>query len=168
MNIESNVSKISEQMALYQSISVVLLVLAVIFTIAAVVVWFVFKIPHSFKVLTGIGAGRELEKIKSDTRAGIANISVNDNRAVLNWNTTGYTKPAATVAGNMSGSEETELLQDVYDGSEETQLLTDLDLSSEETVLLSDLIGDDEKTTVLNSGFEIEEEIKFTGADQLL
>ncbi len=168
MNIESNVSKISEQMTFYQTLSVVLLALAVIFTIAAIVVWFVLKIPHSFKVLTGIGAGRELQKIKSDTKAGLANKSVTDNKAVLNWTTSSFSNPASAEVVPPKGFEETQLLTDVYDGSEETQLLSEVISDTEETQLLSDIEDRASESPAINIDFEVEEEIKITGSNESL
>ena len=151
MNIESNVSKISQQTSLFNNLSIIFLVLAIIFAIAAIVVWFVFKIPHSFRVITGIGAGREIQKIKTDTKSGVAPKSVDGNKAILTWNTSEIFNKKVDIVTESDGSEETMLLSDIED-ADATQLLSEV-----------------EKEKVIDkNGFEIEEEIKFTGAEEIL
>ena len=131
MNVQANVETITEQTQLFQSIAIILLVITIALFIASVVIFIVFKIPHSFRVLTGIGMNKEISKTSADNRTR--------QKATLSWNTSGALNKKVEVAN------ETTILE-----PEETTILSDPDattiLVSEETTIL----GSDE-TTVLGS-----------------
>lgn len=128
-----------------------MIVLSISFGILAIVLWFVFKIPHSIKVLTKIGASKDIQSF------GNVNIRRTSN-AVLTWNTS-----------EMLDKNPEESKVEAYD-DEATILL------EEETALLQvespeDVETGAEKETGLESpkendkGFEIQEEIIITGTE---
>ena len=128
-----------------------MIVLAICFGILAIVLWFVFKIPHSIKVLTKIGASKDIQSF------GNVRVSRTSN-AVLNWNTS-----------EMLDKNPEENIPESYE-DEATILL-------EETILLQEESEQDfetsveEKETGIESpkendkGFEIQEEIIITGTE---
>ncbi|MBP5598151.1 MAG: hypothetical protein J6Y02_22475 [Pseudobutyrivibrio sp.] len=128
-----------------------MIVLAICFGILAIVLWFVFKIPHSIKVLTKIGASKDIQSF------GNVRVSRTSN-AVLNWNTS-----------EMLDKNPEENIPESYE-DEATILL-------EETILLQEENEHDfetsveEKETGIESpkendkGFEIQEEIIITGTE---
>ena len=134
----TNINDISGQTDFLNTMSLILMIFSIAFLVAAIVLWFVFKIPHCFKVLTGIGAGKSISKLEEGAKRGEASYYVNtDVKAALSWNTSA------------------KLNRYTSDGNDETQLL------DEETVVLFD------ETVVLDSsdGFEINEDIMMTGAN---
>lgn len=165
MNLQTNVETITEQTQLFQSIAVILLALAIVFLIASIVIFIVFKIPHSFRVLTGMGMNKEMSRAAAGDRKR--------QKATLNWgasdslnkrieNETTILEDEETMiltgadATTLLGSEETTVL-----GSEETTLLGSEEttlLGTEETTLLSDYEAN-------NSMFEMEDDIKITGSN---
>ena len=143
----TDVTNVTEQMQLYQTLGLTLLIVAVVFTIMAIVFWFVLKIPHSIKVLTGMGVEKEIKKISSTTKSGMGYAGKNQQKAVLSWNTSG-------LLDNNAVDDETVLLSEV----EETTVLNTND-EDEGTVLLTDL---NNPTSEKVAGFEIEDEIVIT------
>ncbi len=143
----TDVTNVTEQMQLYQTLGLTLLIVAVVFTIMAIVFWFVLKIPHSIKVLTGMGVEKEIKKISSTTKSGMGYSGKNQQKAVLSWNTSG-------LLNNDAVDDETVLLSEV----EETTVLNTND-EDEGTVLLTDL---NNPTSEKVAGFEIEDEIVIT------
>lgn len=59
-----DVTEVARKASDYQTISVVLMISAILCAVAALVLWFVFRIPHAFSVLTGIGARREIAQLE--------------------------------------------------------------------------------------------------------
>ena len=128
-----------------------MIVLAICFGILAIVLWFVFKIPHSIKVLTKIGASKDIQSF------GNVRVSRTSN-AVLNWNTS-----------EMLDKNPEENIPESYE-DEATILL-------EETILLQEESEQDFETSVeeketgiespkeKDKGFEIQEEIIITGTE---
>ncbi|MBR5649634.1 hypothetical protein [Pseudobutyrivibrio sp.] len=128
-----------------------MIVLAICFGILAIVLWFVFKIPHSIKVLTKIGASKDIQSF------GNVRVSRTSN-AVLNWNTS-----------EMLDKNPEENIPESYE-DEATILL-------EETILLQEENEQDVETSVeeketgiespkeKDKGFEIQEEIIITGTE---
>ena len=151
MNINSNVEAITEQTQFYDNLSILLLLVAIVLVVAAVVIFIVFDIPHSFRVLTGVGAGRKSKKDSLKER--------DKEKAKISWGTSKLLKKeenedATTVLSN----DETVVLID----SDATTVLMDNDAT---TVLASD------ETTVLNTGnenlvFQMQDDIKITGSDK--
>jgi hypothetical protein len=149
MNLQTNVETITEQTQLFQSIAIILLGVAIMLFIVSVVFFIVFKIPHSFRVLTGIGISKEIKKAAVDNSAR--------KRATLSWNTSGSLNQAAD-------DKETTVLEEMETtvlGEEETTVLTEEEINAglAETTLLSDY--EDE-----NSLFEMEDDIKITGSNK--
>lgn len=128
-----------------------MIVLAICFGVLAIVLWFVFKIPHSIKVLTKIGASKDIQSF------GNVRVSRTSN-AVLNWNTS-----------EMLDKNPEENIPESYE-DEATILL-------EETILLQEENEQDFETSVeeketgiespkeKDKGFEIQEEIIITGTE---
>lgn len=142
----TDVTNVTDEIQLYQTLGLTLLIVAMVFAIMAIVIWFVLKIPHSIKVLTGMGVEKEIKKISSTTKSGLGYAGQNHQKAVLSWNTSGLLK------NNAVDDNETVLLSEV----EET---TVLNADAEDTVLITDLNNPiPEKVT----GFEIEDEIVIT------
>lgn len=170
MGINSNATSINEQMSFYSTLSMVLLVVAIIFFITAIVLWFVFKIPHSFRVLTGVGVDKEIREISSATKTGNEYAHQSHNKAVITWNTSGMLNRVP------ASEEETALLLEDSDSttvleSEETQLLgvqpTPNQMWADETIVLNQS-EDAGGNMPSSSDFEIEEEIIITGTDKKL
>ena len=142
MEFNSSVNMINEQASEYQQLVIVLIVVASIFGIAAIVIWFVFDIGHSIKVVTGMGVGREIKKIKEDTKEGKGAKSNGNYKTVTNWSTSGLLKRS-----------------DSTDFGEKTAVLESLE-ECEETVVLENKNP--------SEAFVIEEEIKLTGTNEKL
>lgn len=173
-----NANEIAEKISFYENLALILIILAIVFTIVSVALWFVLKISHSIRVISGVGVDKEIKKISEDTQHGNVYSKQSHKTAALSWNTSGLLDKEAK-------SDETQLLED--DGtallvSDETQLLGDQDATTilgadpdATTVLGADLdattvlgVFDPDATTVLTPGacngdFEIEEEIVITG-----
>ena len=160
MNLQTNVETITEQTQLFQSIAVILFALAIVFLIASIVIFIVFKIPHSFRVLTGMGMNKEISKAAAGDRKR--------QKATLNWGT----------SGPLNSDEETMLLADsdatTVLGCDETTVLgcdeTTVLGCDETTVLGCDetTVLDSDETTVLtgiNDIFQMEDDIKITGSN---
>ena len=176
MNLQANVETITEQTQLFQSIAIILLVITIALFIASIVIFIVFKIPHSFRVLTGIGMNKEISKTNSDNRTR--------QKATLSWNTSGALNKKAPVENETTilESNETTILSDmdattVLAGEETTVLVSDETTvlgSDETTVLVSDetTVLNSDETTLLsdmedsNSLFEMEDDIKITGSNK--
>lgn len=180
MSLQSNVETITEQTQLFQSLAIILMVVAIAFFIAAIIIFIVFKIPHSFRVLTGVGLNKEINKAASGER--------NRQKAALTWGTSGaLTKrvdddatsllvedetiilcndDATTVLDSVAGSEETTILGG-GSFSEETTVLDSFSGNDETTVL--DSLSENDETTVLSGAeniFQMEDDIKITGSNK--
>ncbi|MBQ3773018.1 MAG: hypothetical protein II833_01375 [Pseudobutyrivibrio sp.] len=142
----TDVTNVTEQMKFYQTLGLSLLVIAIVFALIAIVFWFVLKIPHSIKVLTGMGVEKEIRKISSTTKTGMEYIGKNRQKAALSWNTSGLLNKSSV------DSDETVLLSEV-------EATTVLDSDDEGTVLLSDI---NRPVAEKVAGFEIEDEIVIT------
>ncbi|MBP5326006.1 MAG: hypothetical protein J6Y86_11005 [Pseudobutyrivibrio sp.] len=137
----TSLNNLSGQTEFLNTMSLVLMIISVTFLVAAIVLWFVLKIPHSFKVLTGVGSGKSISKLKEGSKSGTAYYVNTDVHASLNWNTSSKLDNRAFVNKN----------------DDETVIL------NEDTVLLN------EETVVLNNsndGFEINEDIIFTNGNR--
>ncbi|SDI35738.1 hypothetical protein SAMN05421493_11245 [Pseudobutyrivibrio sp. 49] len=174
MNLQTNVETITEQTQLFQGIAIILLVVAIALFIASIVIFIVFNIPHSFRVLTGMGMNKEMSRAASGERKRA--------KATLSWGSSdNLNKNAAiSISSALNNAEEdaTTLLAD-----EETTLLSNGDdttvLNSDETTVLgcdeTTVLGCDEttvldsdETTVLtgiNDIFQMEDDIKITGSN---
>ena len=158
MNLQTNVETITEQTQLFQGVAIILLVTAIALLIASVVLFIVFNIPHSFRVLTGMGMNKEISRASADNRTR--------QKATLNWNTSGSLNKKVENETTILVSEETVILCDedattVLDSEETTVLGTEETtlLGTEETTLLSDYEDGE-------SLFEMEDDIKITGSDK--
>ncbi len=176
----SNATTINEQMSFYSTLSIVLMAIAIVLLVAAIVMWFIFKIPHSFRVLTGAGVEKEIRQLSSATKSGAGYIDNGKNKAVISWNT-------STNLNTKTQDDETELLinnsqytmNNLVDNEatmvldqgaplESNMAFDSQNFDPEATMVLDDLNFDPEATTVLDGnqkpdGFEIEEEIIITG-----
>ena len=158
MNLQTNVETITEQTQLFQGVAIILLAAAILMLIATIVIFIVFNIPHSFRVLTGMGMNKEMSRAAAGDRKR--------QKATLNWNTSGSL--------NKNVENETTILED-----EETVILSSVDatavLETEETTVLgceeTTLLGTEETTLLSdyeanNSLFEMEDDIKITGSNK--
>lgn len=158
MNLQTNVETITEQTQLFQGIAIILLAAAILMLIATIVIFIVFNIPHSFRVLTGMGMNKEMSRAAAGDRKR--------QKATLNWNTSSSL--------NKNVENETTILED-----EETVILSSVDatavLETEETTVLgceeTTLLGTEETTLLSdyeanNSLFEMEDDIKITGSNK--
>lgn len=168
MSLQSNVETITEQTQLFQSLAIILMVVAIALFIAAIIIFIVFKIPHSFRVLTGVGLNKEINKAASGER--------NRQKAALTWGTSGaLTKRVDDDATSLLVEDETIILCNddattVLESNFDSEATTVLDApaGSEETTVLGNF-SDSEETTVLSEapiGFEIEDDIRITGSNQ--
>ena len=106
-------SNIVQQTQLFNSISIVLMVTAITFLVVAMILWFVFDIKHSIKVLARIGANKETVSYRTP--------GLQSNKAVLSWNTSEMLKTKKVYE-----AQETEILDAATEIlNDETQLLTD-------------------------------------------
>ena len=105
--------------------------------------WFVLDIPHSIRVLTGLGAAKSIDELTEGAKHGLMRNSSSKLQASLNWNTSA--KLDRTVPKVQQEALETELL------SPETELL----------------FPETPETEILE-GFKIEEDIIITGTDKKL
>ncbi len=168
MSLQSNVETITEQTQLFQSLAMILLIVAIALLIASVVIFIVFKIPHSFRVITGMGLNKEMKKATSAER--------NRQKATLTWNTSEILANQADNEATMVLAEEetillcddnaTTLLNEMR-GSEETTVLSEAS-GSEETTVLNEKNDSDETTVLSNndSFFAMEDDIKITGSNK--
>jgi hypothetical protein len=187
-----NANEIAEKISFYENLSLILIILAIVFAIISIVLFFVLKVSRSIRVLSGMGVDKEIRKISEDTQLGNSYSKQSHSKAALNWTTSDMRNPNPA-------TEETQLLDDAngtYAG-DETQLLVEdpdattiLGAASDATTVLgtnvdadaTTVLGadtdfdattvlsntDPDATTVLsetaqNVGFEIEEEIVITG-----
>ena len=168
MSLQSNVETITEQTQLFQSLAMILLIVAIALLIASVVIFIVFKIPHSFRVITGMGLNKEMKKATSAER--------NRQKATLTWNTSEIlANQVDNEATMVLAEEETILLRDdnattllnEMRGSEETTVLSEAS-GSEETTVLNEKNDSDETTVLSNndSFFAMEDDIKITGSNK--
>lgn len=135
-----SVEQINQQAAQTRQLGFVLIIIAIVFAIVAVILWKILEISHSIKVITGVGVGKELKKIKEESQSGSGLYQGNRLKSVITWNTSGLLK---------------------RDHSSQ--------LSDEQTTVLEECNLSDEQTTVLEEsqyGFVIEEEIRITGTDK--
>lgn len=103
-----------QQTQLFNNIAIVLAVTAITFLIVAVVLWFVFDIAHSIRVLTRIGTNKDVAITKTP--------GVQKSNAVLNWNTSEMLKTKKVYE-----CPETEILDSSTELlNNETQLLTEV------------------------------------------
>ncbi|WP_028243212.1 hypothetical protein [Pseudobutyrivibrio ruminis] len=137
MNVQSNIETITEQTQFFTNLSIIFLVIAIALLIAEIIIFIVFKIPHSIRVLTGMGGGK---KVKART-------TPRDNKATVSWNTSELLK-------NKSTNEDATTVLD----SDETTILE----NDDETTILDQKVVSDE-TTVL---FEMEDDIRIVGSNQ--
>ena len=72
----------------YNLLSVISLVMFVILTVMAIVMWFKLDIMHYFAVLTGSEAKRSIDKIRKDAASGEVQLDRHRrNKAIVSWNT---------------------------------------------------------------------------------
>lgn len=183
MNSQFTVETITEKINQYNNIAFVLLVASIAMLVSAIVLFITLNIPHSIRVLTGMGMSKEINKISSDAKNGKVRASASNHKAVVSWNNSG------NLSGNNAklpdlpdipmalGSEATTVLgpddpttilaedeQTTILASEETTVLAPEEttiLTSEETTLLSEDLSMDTAP-----GFEMEEDIKITGINR--
>jgi hypothetical protein len=143
MNILLNANTVTENIAHYEKMSRMLLILAIVFAVITVILGVVFKISKTIRVLSGMGSGKEIKKISQDTQAGMGYAKKNT-KAIISWG-------GSNILSVKSGNEETTVLQD-----ENTSLLEEEGTS---------VLKDNECTTVLSSG---ETEVLADGATTVL
>lgn len=136
MNLQ-NVESVAEQTQFYQSLGIILLVVALAMVIASIVIFIIFKIPHSIRVLTGMGHGKK-DTVRKTPR---------ESKATVSWNTSELLK-------NKSSEEDATTVLD----SDETTILEN---DGETTILDQNVVSDE--TTVL---FEMEDDIRIAGSNQ--
>ena len=138
MNLGADVSSVMNEAAMYSNLALIFLVIAVTCGISAIVMWFVFDIPHSIVVLTGMRTKSSMKKLASGQR------TTSSEKAVISWNTSGALTAAAATDPILEPVEATVLLD------QETELLdSSVDLN-----------------TYRPNGFEMEEDIIITGSDK--
>ena len=138
----NSLNEITSKTSMLGSISLILMVTGIAFLIASIVVFFALDIPHSIKVLSGVGSSKDIEKLYENSKKGILSNTNKSVMAALSWNTSGRLDRVSNIN---YGSEETQLL------AEETALLVE-----EETVVLSSNETD----------FKLEEDIIITGTEE--
>ena len=147
----ASVDKINETSMLYQKIAYALLILAAIFLIISIFVWFKLNIRHEIIVLTGFGVKKEVARIEKKARRETEEAAAG----------AGYYRPGARMlsnAGLMDANitenigemqtmpiRHTTLIKDRY----ETNMMNGA--SSEETLPL-DSISSVEETMMLSKG----------------
>ena len=158
MNVQ-NVETITEQTQLYQNLAIILMVGAVLMLVLSIVLIIVFRIPHSFRVLTGMGIDKEISKAATNR---------NKQKATLTWGNSG--------ALNKNNDDATTLLDADNDATtllgEDNDATTVLGMDEGTTVLQSDettLLAESDETTLLsestNGFFQMEDDIKITGSN---
>lgn len=178
MNSQLTVETITEQINKYNNIAFVLLVASIAMLITAIVLFIALNIPHSIRVLTGMGMSKEINKKSKDAKSGKSSYAAN-HKATVSWSNSGNLNNSGkvTISGKLNktvasmdmGDEATTVLgpddpTTILD-DQETTLLS----SSDETTLLVD-----EATTLLANfrpraaapSFEFGEDIKITGSRQ--
>ena len=185
MSLQSSVESIAEQKQFYQSLAIIFLVIAIALFIAAVVIFIVFKIPHSIRVLTGVGRGKEINKISTDNKKGQIRVPSGEHKAIVSWNTSALLKKKNAKSGTeettLLSNDETQLLSDettILSSEDQTTLLTES--SNDETTILN-ISSENDETTVLDSSsenddtslledigleFETDGDIKIVGSNQ--
>ena len=136
--MDLNGTDITNQVSLYQNISIILIIISITLLIAAGVLWFVFDIPHSIKVVARLGYRKKIKRVPNVD-------GDKSNKVIISWNTSGLLK------ARDDEEDATVVLEDT------TNLLDD------ETVVL-DVNQNFDKI----EGFEIEENIKMLGTDKSL
>ena len=72
----------------YNLLSVISLVMFIILTVMAIIMWFKLDVMHYFAVLTGSEAKRSIDKIRKDAASGeVQQDRRRKNKAVVSWNT---------------------------------------------------------------------------------
>lgn len=162
----------------FMNIFYVAIVLAVIFLILAIVLFFVFNIPKIVGSLTGKTSKREIKKIREgNSAAGIKKYKssiVNEQRGkVTDKIVSGEPVKQKNInfgevnTDNLSANETTLLNNS---SNETTVLSSDIQSENETTVLSNQNSNFDENTTVLgtNNHFEEEEEICFSESNEII
>lgn len=165
----------------FMNIFYVAIVLAVIFLILAIVLFFVFNIPKIVGSLTGKTSKREIKKIREGNSAsGVKKYKssiVNEQRGkVTDKIVSGeLVKQKDINFGEVNtdklSANETTVLNNQNNSSDETTVLsTDIQSGNETTVLSNQNSNFDENTTVLgtNNRFEEEEEICFSESSEII
>lgn len=134
----NSVDLINRQVTEYQQLAVLLIVVAIVFAIATVALWFVLDIYHAIRVITGVGMDKELRKIRESSKSGTGTAQVNPG-TVVTWNTSGLLR-----------RDKSKKLD------HQTRVLEENEFLEEATTILEEISED----------FVIEEDIKITGTDQ--
>ncbi len=135
MDGQLNIEEITEQTQLFQSIAIILLVLAITLLIASIVFFIVFKIPHSIRVLTGLGVKREAKRNSLKER--------DKDKAKISWSTSNL----------MKKTEENDNATTVLN-SEETVVLSNIDATTVTSNRFS-FISDEHDIKITNSNQNI-------------
>lgn len=85
--MNTSAKQVIENINKYNQLSVVFLILAIVLMIITVYLWHKLNIRNSIRVLTGLGAGRAVAKLKADTaKDGIHQTGTLDKVApVITW-----------------------------------------------------------------------------------
>ncbi len=134
----NSVEIINQQASEYRELGILLIVVAIVFAIAAVVLWIVLDISHSIRVITGVGMDKELRKIREKSKSGKG---LKSERAgqVIAWNTSGLLKKEKSARLD-----------------ESTTVIEEYEFDEEATTVLEEI----------NEDFVIEDEIRITGTDK--
>ena len=168
ITISNDVNGIARTAKNDQTLSVVLLAAAISCGVIAVIFWFLFRIPHAFAVLTGIGARKEIAALEkaSSTEGMHHTVSLKKGKAAISWNTSRILKKSAeTTTPLPSGDEEaTTLLSSTEKTVVLEQNMQDPDstpLDPEATTLL-----DEQAVAPLPKGFRLEQDKVYTDAGE--
>lgn len=189
MNSQISVETITQQINHYNNLALVLLVASISMLVSAVVLFIALNIPHSIRVLTGMGMSKEINRISKDAKDGKSR-AASSRKATVSWNSEKLSN-----SGKL-GNEEKLSITDKFEhavysiDSEATTVLGADDATTvlgaddattvlgcdETTVLAEDAttLLQDEKTTLLSdftprpapAAFEFEEDIKITGSNK--
>lgn len=189
MNSQISVETITQQINHYNNLALVLLVASIAMLVSAVVLFIALNIPHSIRVLTGMGMSKEINRISKDAKDGKSR-AASSRKATVSWNS-----EKLSISG-MLGNEEKLSITDKFEhavystDSEATTVLGEDDattvlgaddattvLGCDETTVLTDdatTLLQDEETTLLSdftprpapAAFEFEEDIKITGSNK--
>lgn len=149
MNSQLSVETITQQINHYNNLALVLLVASIAMLVSAVVLFIALNIPHSIRVLTGMGMSKEINKISKDAKNGKSRAS-SSHKATVSWNS-----EKLSSSGKLSNSGKLSI-SDKFDqaiSSIDTEATTVLGAEDATTVLGADdattLLGVDDATTVL-------------------
>ena len=142
MNSQISVETITQQINHYNNLALVLLVASISMLVSAVVLFIALNIPHSIRVLTGMGMSKEINRISKDAKDGKSR-AASSRKATVSWNSEKLSN-----SGKL-GNEEKLSITDKFEHavySIDSEATTVLGADDATTVL-----GTEDATTVLGS-----------------